>query len=373
MTGAGLEIRGVAKSYGAATVLVGTDLTVGSGQLTAVLGRSGCGKTTLLRLVAGFDRPDAGTITIDGREVAGAGGHLPPERRGVGYVTQEGNLFPHLTVAANIAFGLPRPARRGSPRVPELLELLRLEPHLASRYPHELSGGQQQRVALARALAPDPRILLLDEPFSALDVELRESTRRVVAAALAATGTTTLLVTHDRAEAMSLATRVAVMDDGHIVQEDAPLDLYRYPVDRRVAAFVGDVVAVPGVVRGGIASCVLGELPVASDRGDGPATLLLRPEQISLTTGPGTQASVRSVEFHGHDGVVGLVVDSRTDVVARCASHLLPATGDEVVIAVHGSAIAVDVSPTDAHPTMQLLGGPNARAGPGTGTLPRFG
>ncbi len=219
----GLRVTGVRKSYGPVPVLHSIDLVVPAGSLTAVLGRSGCGKTTLLRLVAGFDRPDGGTIAIAGREVAGPGGVLTPEERRIGYVTQEGNLFPHLTVAANVAFGLPRRARRERHRVPEMLELVGLDPRYGARYPHELSGGQQQRVALARALAPEPGILLLDEPFSSLDVELRESTRHAVAAALAAAGTTTVLVTHDQAEALSLASRVAVMRDGAIVQEAAPV------------------------------------------------------------------------------------------------------------------------------------------------------
>jgi iron(III) transport system ATP-binding protein len=333
----GLRVTGLRKSYHPVPVLHGVDLAVPTGALTAVLGRSGCGKTTLLRLIAGFDRPDAGTVTIDGREVAGPGRVLPPEDRRIGYVTQEGNLFPHLTVAANIAFGLPRRARRAKHRVSELLELVGLDDGYAKRYPHELSGGQQQRVALARALAPEPGILLLDEPFSSLDVELRESTRRAVATALATAGTTTVLVTHDQAEALSLATRVAVMRDGEIVQEASPAELYRHPVDRGVAAFVGDVVVLPATMRGGVAECALGGLRVAAPPADGPTTVLVRPEQIALDGGDGSvSAHVVDVEYYGHDAVVRLALGAAGEVTARCPGYALPVVGEQVRLVVHG-------------------------------------
>jgi iron(III) transport system ATP-binding protein len=348
-----LQVSGLRKSFGPVEVLTGVDLTLAPGTLCAVLGPSGCGKTTLLRLVAGFDRPDAGRVALDGREVAGPGGVLPPERRGIGYVTQEGNLFPHLTVAGNVAFGLPRRHRRAGPRVAELLELVGLDAGYLRRYPHELSGGQQQRVALARALAPGPRIVLLDEPFSALDAELRESTRRAVAAALAAAGATTVLVTHDRSEALSLADRVAVMRDGRIVQDAAPVELYRRPADHGVAAFVGDVVPLPGTVCAGVVRCALGEVPAADALDDGPVTVLLRPEQITLDArdGAGVPARVVAVDFHGHDAVVRLAVEGAAGaaevagVTARCLGHVVPAVGDAVRLAVQGSVIALPGPP----------------------------
>jgi len=344
VTADGLRVAGLQKSYGPVPVLHGVDLAVPAGALTAVLGRSGCGKTTLLRLVAGFDRPDAGTVSIGGREVAGPGGVASPEDRRIGYVTQEGNLFPHLTVAANVAFGLPRRARRARFGVSALLELVGLEPSYAKRYPHELSGGQQQRVALARALAPEPGILLLDEPFSSLDVELRESTRRAVAAALAAAGTTAVLVTHDQAEALSLATRVAVMRDGRIVQEASPAQLYRHPVDRAVAAFVGDVVVLPATLRGGVAECALGGLRVAAALADGPATVLVRPEQIALDAGDGgVPAHVLDIEYYGHDAVVRLALGAAVEVTARCPGYALPAVGERVRLAVQGE-VGVEVT-----------------------------
>jgi iron(III) transport system ATP-binding protein len=357
-----VRVTGLGKSYGPLRVLDGVDLAVPAGALTAVLGPSGCGKTTLLRLIAGFDRPDSGTVTIGGREVAGPGFALAPEDRRIGYVTQEGNLFPHLTVAANITFGLPRRDRRARARVAELLELVGLEPAHARRRPDELSGGQQQRVALARALAPRPGVLLLDEPFSSLDSELRQATRRAVATALEVSGTTTVLVTHDQAEALSMAGRIAVMRDGRIVQEAAPAELYRNPVDRTVAGFVGDVVALPATVRGGLAECALGSLELAGARTDGPATVLVRPEQIHLDSEDGVSAEVTGFEYYGHDAIVRLALigpdgagsdgagscngdrpgGGAGTVVARCPGHRLPAVGDRVRLTVHGPVAATD-------------------------------
>jgi iron(III) transport system ATP-binding protein len=335
-----LSVTGLRRAYGAVTVLDGVDLAVSPGSLTAVLGRSGCGKTTLLRLVAGFDRPDGGTVVLGGREVAGLRASMPPEQRRIGYVAQEGNLFPHLPVAANITFGLPRRARRTRERVAELLELVGLDARYADRYPHELSGGQQQRVALARALAPRPAVMLLDEPFTALDVDLRESTRRAVAAALSAAGTTTLLVTHDQQEALSMADRVAVMREGRIVAHAPPAQLYRHPADRGVAEFVGDIVTLPGRRRGGVVTCVLGAIPVgAATAPDGPVTVLLRPEQLTIDGPlPGVPARVAEVRFHGHDARLLLVLDTGETLAARCPGYALPELGAHVEIVVRGEA-----------------------------------
>ncbi|MGZ5401429.1 MAG: ABC transporter ATP-binding protein, partial [Nocardioides sp.] len=228
-----VELAGVAYAFGDVRAVDGVDLVVPEGSFTAVLGPSGCGKTTLLRLVAGFLTPQSGTIRFDDRMIVGEGRSLPPQQRRVGYVPQEGALFPHLDVAANIGFGLPRSQRRRE-RITEMLDLIELSADYADRSPHELSGGQQQRVALARALAPEPSVVLLDEPFSSLDASLRTSTGRAVAHALAATGTTAVLVTHDQDEALSLADQVAVMRHGRVIQIDAPRDLYRAPVDPEV-------------------------------------------------------------------------------------------------------------------------------------------
>ncbi|GAA4158724.1 ABC transporter ATP-binding protein [Phytohabitans flavus] len=340
-----VHLSGLRKAYRGTAVLTGVDLDLASGQLTALLGRSGSGKTTLLRIVAGFERPDSGSVVIGGRTVDG----LPAERRRIGYVTQDGDLFPHLTVAGNITFGLPWRQRRARHRVPELLELVGLDPRHAGRLPHALSGGEQQRVALARALAPDPDILLLDEPFSALDAELRASTRRAVADTLRATGTTTLLVTHDQAEAMTLASRVALLRDGVIRQQGTPQDLYLRPADHEVAAFAGDLTAIPATFRGDMADTPLGPVALPTVR-DGQGLVLVRPEQIEAVDS-GAEAVVVAVEFQGTTGLVGLACAGER-LTARWPAHLLVAQGARVRIRVRGPAIV-----TSSPATAEILNG----------------
>jgi iron(III) transport system ATP-binding protein len=342
-----LTVRGVTKSFGSIRVLDGIDLHVPARTVTAVLGPSGCGKTTLLRLVAGFDDPDSGSIALGDEVVAGAGRSRPPQKRRVGYVPQEGALFPHLPVAANVAFGLSRRERSRPQRVAQLLELVGLDPELAVRHPQELSGGQQQRVALARALAPRPPVVLLDEPFSSLDAGLRESTRRAVAAALSAAGATAVLVTHDQAEALSMADQVAVMRQGRLVQLDSPAVVYRSPSDEGVAGFVGEAVLLPAEVRDGRAECALGTVPVRGgvSEVDGPARILLRPEQLVLTAdGAGVEATVDEVSYFGHDAAVRLrLLAGGVEVLARVAGHELPVPGSTVRLTVVGDALAYPV------------------------------
>ncbi|MGY1619703.1 ABC transporter ATP-binding protein [Geodermatophilus sp. SYSU D00691] len=337
-----LTVQQVTKSFGATPVLTGVDLSVPTGSFTALLGPSGCGKTTLLRLIAGFDDPDAGTITVGDTVVAGAGRSVPARRRGIGFVPQEGGLFPHLSVAGNVAFGLPRRERRDAARVRELLALVGLDPELAGRSPHQLSGGQQQRVALARALAPRPSLVLLDEPFSSLDASLREETRQAVATALRAAGATAVLVTHDQAEALSTADQVAVLRGGRLVQLTDPRTLYRSPRDLDVATFVGEAVLLEAEVSGGRARSVLGPLPVAGAPGEGPVRVLLRPEQLRLgEPDPALPAArVRSVDFFGHDARVWLDLPSGESVAARLEGMHLPVAGQEVSISVRGAALA---------------------------------
>jgi len=343
-----LLVSGLSKSFGDSPVLTGLDLEVPTGSLTAVLGPSGCGKTTLLRLLGGFEHADGGSIRLGARVLCDAGSHLAPERRAIGFVPQEGALFPHLDVAANVGFGLPRALRRGG-RVEELLALVDLD-GLGKRLPHQLSGGQQQRVALARALAPEPGLVLLDEPFDALDAGLRAQVREEVRDALRAAGATALLVTHDQEEALSLADLVAVMRGGRIVQAADPQTLYRDPVDTEVAAFVGEAVLLEGRLDGDYAETPLGRLRTrGADGADGAqATVMLRPEQI-LCQEPGTAAShgarlgrVLSTAFYGHDATARVALDDpgRREIVARAAGHLLPRAGEEVAIAVEGTALA---------------------------------
>jgi iron(III) transport system ATP-binding protein len=347
-----LTVQDITKSFSGTPVLTGVDLHVPAGSLTALLGPSGCGKTTLLRLIAGFDDPDSGTVTVGERVVAGAGRSVAARRRGIGFVPQEGGLFPHLSVAGNIGFGLPRRLRRDGGPVRDLLRLVGLDADLADREPHQLSGGQQQRVALARALAPEPSLVLLDEPFSSLDATLRDETRLAVAAALRATGATAVLVTHDQAEALSIADQVAVLRDGRLVQLTDPRTLYRQPRDLDVATFVGEAVVLDAEVRDGVARCLLGDLPAEWAGGvgglpDGPARVLLRPEQLRLV--PPTEgvpvARVRRVDFYGHDSRVWLDLAGGGLVSARLDGADVPSAGDEVSIAVRGAA---RVFPPDA-------------------------
>jgi iron(III) transport system ATP-binding protein len=336
-----LTVKDLTKAFAATPVLTGLDLHVPSGSLTALLGPSGCGKTTLLRLIAGFDDPDGGTVTVGDRVVAGGGRSVPARRRGIGFVPQEGGLFPHLSVAANISFGLPRRQRRDGGRVRELLALVGLGPELADRSPHQLSGGQQQRVALARALAPEPSLVLLDEPFSSLDAALREETRLAVAEALRATGATAVLVTHDQAEALSLADQVAVLRGGRLVQLTDPRTLYRHPRDLDVATFVGEAVVLDADIRDGRATCALGSLALERGCPDGRARVVVRPEQLRLSapTAEGQPARVRSVDFYGHDSRVWLDLPSGVTVSARLEGTAVPVAGDDVTITVQGAVL----------------------------------
>ena len=339
-----LSVRALRKSFGGPAVLSGLDLDAPAGGLTAVLGQSGCGKTTLLRLVAGFERAEAGTIEVAGRLLSGAGAHLTPERRGIGFVAQEGALFPHLDVAANVAFGLPRSERR-SGRVEELLELVGLQ-GLAKRQPHELSGGQQQRVALARALAPSPQLVLLDEPFDALDASLRAQLRAAVREALRQSGASALLVTHDQQEALSLADHVTVMRQGKILQAADPQTLYRDPLDAELACFLGEAVLLAGRLREGYAETALGNLPTrgAGEKSQTNVTVMLRPEQIVCQPSPGATGAGRVLEtqFFGHDATarIALADASAPPITARILGHRLPAVGEQVTLRVQGSALA---------------------------------
>jgi len=322
-----ITLAGVSKSFGAVPVLDSVNLTVPQGQRTVIVGTSGSGKTTLLRLMSGFERPDRGTITISGHQVAGEAGMVPAHQRGVGYVSQDGALFPHLTVGQNIRFGLKGTGRRQRDgRVGELLEMVSLDPGLAVRRPDELSGGQQQRVALARSLARQPGIMLLDEPFSALDSGLRSATRDLVAQTLQTLGVTTVLVTHDRAEALSFADQLAVLRDGRLVQVGTPQALYASPADLFTASFLGDTVIVEAVLDSGEARCALGTVPVSSPL-VGPARLMWRPEQLIVsTTRDRGVGEVTALDFQGAETVLTVVLDGVLSADRRAAGSFPPTT-----------------------------------------------
>ena len=253
-----LSLKGVEKSYlpGPVRAVAGLDLDVAPGEILTLLGPSGCGKTTTLRLLAGFERPDAGTISMGNRLVAGQGAWVPPEHRGVGMVFQDYALFPHLTVGENVTFGLHRMKRSDRrARAEKVLKILDL-PHAIDRYPHELSGGQQQRVALARALAPEPLVVLMDEPFSNLDAHLRNNVRDEVVSILRRSGITTILVSHDQRDALAISDRVAVMNRGNLEQVGSPREIYKHPASIFVATFVGRTNLLAGTIQG-VDGCVL--------------------------------------------------------------------------------------------------------------------
>ena len=297
-----LSLRGVSKRHGRVVALDAVDLDVAGGHRLAILGPSGSGKTTLLRLVAGFDVPDVGRISLGETLLANGSHAVPAHRRGIGYVAQDGALFPHLTVAENVAFGLDRKAPGRSEAVGRLLRLVELDPALGPRKPDSLSGGQQQRVAVARALAQRPGLMLLDEPFSSLDTSLRASTREAVGDLLREAGITTVLVTHDRAEALSFADHIAVLLDGRLLQVGPPHEVYLRPRDRAVAELLGETIVLCALVSGGRATCALGLVPVAAGGMEGLAEIVLRPEQIQLAP---------SGELDWAGRVAGRVVDIR--------------------------------------------------------------
>lgn len=358
--GAWLTVRGARKTFPMRPLPVqalrGVDLTVPRGSFTAILGSSGCGKSTLLKIIAGIDRLDSGEVVLAGQQLAGQGLHVPPERRDIGIVPQEGALFPHLSVAGNIGFGLRswhgnamsmRARRARAERVNELLSLIELSDY-AKRRPDELSGGQQQRVALARALAPSPKLILLDEPFSALDAGLRAELRVEVRELLRKTRTTAILVTHDQEEALSLADQIAVLRDGIVVQAGTPHDIYRSPTDEKVASFVGHAVLLPATINNTpneAATCELGVVAVrcSGNRLEcGSCMLMLRPEQVILGT-EGTPARVLDFTFYGHSGMLTLGMGedgSGSEIAVRIGEGTIPMRGERVYVRVSGEALA---------------------------------
>jgi iron(III) transport system ATP-binding protein len=335
-----LVCRGLIKRFGIITAVREVDFDVPAGSFSALLGPSGCGKTTVLRLIAGFEHVDAGTITLNDRLISGPGRHEPPERRRVGMVFQEGALFGHLDVAANVGFGLPRVQNREA-IIAETLRMVGLTGY-ERRMPHELSGGQQQRVALARALAPRPEILLLDEPFSALDAELRTQVRVEVRALLRSLGATAVLVTHDQEEALSLADRVAVMMDGRIIQADSPETLYHRPASKLIATFVGDAQFIDGTAHGRRVETELGTLPLTTTA-EGPVSVMIRPEQIRLVPPRVSEPANAIVEdrlFFGHDQLLRVRLQTGGQISVRLGAYGGIRPGHVVHVAVRGAVTA---------------------------------
>ncbi len=302
-----LELDGLSVAFGAKQAVRGLSFGVAEGELVCLLGPSGCGKTTTLRAIAGLERPAGGRVAVAGRVVADADGSVPPPQRGIGFLFQDFALFPHLTVAQNVAYGMTRRQRAtDTGRVDSLLERIRLG-HRADAYPHMLSGGEQQRVALVRALAPRPRAVLLDEPFSSLDASLRAGLREETVRILKDAGVTVLMVTHDPEEALVTADRIVLMRDGKAVQTGTPDALYSRPVDAFTAAFFGAVNRLPGTVEGGSIATGLGALPNPGFADGEPVEVLVRPDGLTLAAdGPGAAMQVCGVHFAGASSLVRL-------------------------------------------------------------------
>ncbi len=338
-----LELNGVVQRYGRHTVVDGVDFRLASGQIACLLGPSGCGKTTLLRCIAGFEEIAAGEIRVHGEIVSAAGHRRPPEQRRIGMVFQDYALFPHLTVEQNVAFGLGRMVpEEAHLRVRQLLATVGLHGQ-GDKFPHELSGGQQQRVALARALAPRPEIILLDEPFSNLDVGLRERLSLEVREILKREGSTAVMVTHDQHEAFAMADEIGIMYEGRIQQWDVPYNLYHRPANRFVADFIGQGVLLPGIVAGGTnVQMELGKLvsdvPVecsetCTDCHDGcDVDVLLRPDDVVHDDRSPLQAEVLHKAFRGAEILYTLRLASGAEVLSLVPSHHNHALGEKIGI-----------------------------------------
>ncbi|MGH9245697.1 MAG: ABC transporter ATP-binding protein [Acidimicrobiales bacterium] len=344
---AAIEVSGVSKRFGAVDVLRHASLRVEPGQVLALLGPSGCGKTTLLRVVAGLERPDRGEVRIGDSVVTSRSMFVPPERRRVGMVFQDWALFPHLSVAANVGYGLARRVGRAEhvERVNRALAMVGLT-GLGDRNPTTLSGGQQQRVALARAIAPEPAVILLDEPFSNLDTSLRVQVRSEVDRLLANLGITTVFVTHDQEEAFVLGDEVGVIHDGRIVQQAPPADLYLRPIDPWVATFVGDANLLTGEADGPLARTAVGDVVLASDC-RGPAQVLVRPEELRVEQGD--EARIEALEYYGHDSVYAVRLADGLAVRVRTGATPMFRPGDRVRVRYNGT-------PTVAYPAGDDIG-----------------
>jgi len=345
-----LRVVEVHKSFGESKVLHGIDLSIESGRTLSLLGPSGCGKTTLMRIVSGLDVADRGEVHVGERLLAGPGVNVAPESRRIGLLGQERSLFPHLSVGGNVAYGLGRAADRGA-RVREVLEMVDLA-GFEKRTPDSLSGGQQQRVAIARALAPRPRMLLLDEPFQALDVQLRIELQTEVRALLGALGATAVIVTHDQDEAFVMGDEVAVMQDGHIRQCGTPGEVYSHPASPWVASFVGDANFVPGLGSGSTVATPLGTLATCCAV-SGKVAVLVRPSQLRLVApggdeGAGATGQVQAMRFYGHAAECRVRVG---DTVLLARSDRMPSVrvGDDVALRYEGP-------PAVAYPASAMAG-----------------
>lgn len=336
-----IRLQGVSKYYGLTGAVIDLDLTIRKSAITVLLGHSGCGKTTTLRIIAGLEQPDSGNVWIGDQQVCGNQIWVSATQRQIGMVFQDYALFPHLTVAQNIAFGIPniKGANRRN-RIAEQLALVGLS-GMEDRYPHQLSGGQQQRVALARALAPSPDVLLLDEPFSNLDASLRQTMREEVRSILHEAEVTTIFVTHDREEALRLADELVIMDEGRMLQKGAPEDVYRYPTSLQVAQFLAKVNVLAGEANHGVVETALGQLSLHNPDLVGDVDVVLFPEAISLRSDPNGIALVDEVSYFGFHQLVTLRLETGQTLQARTWSQADISVGNRVHATVETPVVAL--------------------------------
>lgn len=342
-----LELNAICKSFGPQCALDNITLSVPTGSRTVIVGPSGSGKTTLLRMIAGFEFPDSGSLSLNGQVLVDSTREVPAHQRLIGYVPQDGALFPHMSVADNIGFGLATKGHARQERIAELMDSVALQANMATRWPHELSGGQQQRVALARALAQQPRLMLLDEPFSALDTGLRAAMRKMVTRLLSDAGVTAILVTHDQGEALSFADQLAVMRQGRLVQSGQPLELYQHPRDEQTALFLGEAVLLPAKIEGGWADCDLGRIAVSHQGSSHAARIMLRPEQLQLNVTPsdpsGCPGVVTERDFGGNTCTLTVTLlagrlEPGRSLPVHCPGLQAPPIGTAVQLTTRGRA-----------------------------------
>jgi iron(III) transport system ATP-binding protein len=335
-----IRLNRVSKHYDGVVAVDAVSLQVQEGALLVLLGRSGCGKTTTLRLIAGLERPDTGEIWLNDKPVSATGTWVPPEKRRIGMVFQDYALFPHMTVAQNIAFALDGVDRHEQRRrIADMLDLVGLV-QIEERYPHQLSGGQQQRVALARALAPAPAVVLLDEPFSNLDAALRQTMREEVRRILREAHATAVFVTHDQEEALRLADKLVIMQDGKILQSGEPDHVYRYPNSWDVAHFLGEMNVIPGVSDGSRVETPLGSLPLAADA-VGAVEVMLRPEALEVVPDTDGDAVVTDVRYYGFYRLLDVRHGQDLDLKVRTWSQSELHAGDRVRVQVQGAAVTL--------------------------------
>ena len=328
-----IECINLGKSYGTVQAVSDISLSLDEHEFLSILGPSGCGKSTLLRLIAGLEVPSQGQVFLHGQEISGRKIILPPERRKFGMIFQDFALFPHLSVKDNVEYGATGSKKEKQQRVHELLELVSL-PHLATKMPHQISGGEQQRIAVARALAPRPRLILMDEPFSNLDYQLRQQLRRDIREILKHEGVATVLVTHDQVEAITFSDRMLLMQKGKVVQEGTPSEIYQNPQTIWASSFVGEANHLPVEWQNDSLQTPLGELNVPFEIGMNARIMMVRPEDFKLESVPSDQANgiVKSVDFSGSVQTVGVALKSGASVQVSGSPHLLWNQNDSVKI-----------------------------------------